>query len=108
MSGLEMKNRQIFKIDWSYKNESVSLSHIPAIQSDKDLKFKGLKIITPKKLLTRLQIFLTQMKAGNISYKLKGKVKQTLYLLIQHNKIPRKVSNNLIKSLQWCKRIWLW
>ena len=32
---------------------------------------KGLKILTPNKLLTRLAILLAQIKAGNISNKLK-------------------------------------
>ena len=30
---------------------------------------KGIKILTPKKLLTRLTILLAQIKAGNNSYK---------------------------------------
>ena len=32
---------------------------------------KGLKIVTPNKLLTRLPILVAQIKAGNNSYKLK-------------------------------------
>ena len=41
----------------------------------------GLKILTPNKLLSRLSILLSQMKAGNSSYKLKNKIRQILYLL---------------------------
>ena len=37
---------------------------------------KGLKILAQKKLLTRLPIFLAQMKAGNNSDKLKTEIKQ--------------------------------
>ena len=59
----------------------------------------GFKILTPKKLLTRLPILLVQIKAGNNSYKLKNEIRQILYLLYQHNKITKKVDNNLIKSL---------
>ena len=33
---------------------------------------KGLKILTPNKLLTRLPILLAQIKAGNNSHKLKS------------------------------------
>ena len=68
---------------------------------------KGIKILTPKKLLTRFPILLAQIKAGNNSYKLKNEIRQILYLLYQHNKITKKVYNNLIKSLQ-CKKICLW
>ena len=46
--------------------------------------------MTPNKLLTKLQILLAQIKAGNNSYKLKNKIRQTLYILYQHNKITEK------------------
>ena len=56
-------------------------------------------MLTPSKLLTRLPILLTQIKAGNNSNELKNKIKQILYLLYQQNKIKIKVYNNIIKSL---------
>ena len=59
----------------------------------------GVKILTPNKLLTRLPVLLAQRKAGYNSYKLKNEIRQILYLLYQHNKITKKVYNNLIKSL---------
>ena len=55
---------------------------------------KGLKILTPDKLLTRLSILLPQIKAGNNWYKLKNEIRQILYLLYQHNKITKKVTTN--------------
>ena len=60
---------------------------------------KGLKILTPNKLLTRFSVLLAQVKAGNNSHKLKNERRQVLYLLYQHNKITKKVYNNLIKSI---------
>ena len=65
----------------------------------KKIAGKGLKVLTPSKLLTRLSILLVQIKAGNNSYELKNEIRQRLYLLHQHNKITKKVYNNLIKSL---------
>ena len=59
----------------------------------------SLKILSPNKLLTRLPVLLAQIKAGDNSYKLKNEIRQILYLLYQHNKITKKVYNNLIKSL---------
>ena len=56
---------------------------------------KGLKVLTPNKLLTRLPILLAQVKAGSNSYKLKSEIRQIMYLLDQHNKIIKKVYNNL-------------
>ena len=62
-------------------------------------KGTGLKILTPKKLLTRLPILLAQTKAGNNSCKSKNEIRQIPYLLHEHNKITKKVHNNLMKSL---------
>ena len=72
---------------------------MPPLEGDERVKEgKGLKIITPNKLLTRLLI-LALIKAGNNSCKFKNEVRQMLYLLYQHNKITKKVYKNLIKSL---------
>ena len=60
---------------------------------------KGIKILTPDKLLTRCPVLLAQIKAGNNSYKLKRVIIQIPYLLFQHNRIIKKLYNNLIKSL---------
>ena len=60
---------------------------------------KEINILTPNKLLTRLPILLTQIKAGNNSNKLKNEIRKILDLLYQHNKITKKLCNNLIKSL---------
>ena len=47
---------------------------VPSIPlSTGDQERKELKILTPKKLLTRLPLLLAQIKAGNNSYKLKTK-----------------------------------
>ena len=58
-----------------------------------------IKILTLKKLLTRLPIILAQNKAENNPSKLKSQIRQILHLLYQDNKITKKVYNNLIKSL---------
>ena len=55
------------------------------------IKGKGLKILTPKKLLTRLPLSLAQVKAGNSSHKLKNEIRQIIYLLYQHNDITKKL-----------------
>ena len=61
---------------------------MPPLEGDERVKEgKGLKIITPNKLLTRLPILLALIKAGNNSYKFKNEVRQMLYLLYSHNKI---------------------
>ena len=79
-------------------NEFIDIPDMSPLESDEeDVKEgKGLKILTPNKLLDRLPILLAQIKAGNNSYKLRNEIRQILHLLYQHNKITKKVYNNLI------------
>ena len=60
----------------------------------------GLKILTPKKMLRRLPIALTQVKAGNNSESLLNEIRQTVYYLYQTKQINKKLYNNIIKSIQ--------
>ena len=73
---------------------------MPLLEGDEEKvkEGKGVKILTPSKLLTRLPILLAQIRAGNNFHKLKNEIRQILYLLYHHNKIIKKVYNNLIKS----------
>ena len=82
------------------KKEYVDLSDMLPLEGDEEEveQQKGLKNVTPNKLLTRLPILLRQIKAENNSYKLTNGIRQILYLLYQHNKIVKRVYNNLIKS----------
>ena len=52
---------------------------------------RGLKILTPNQMLSRLPISLAQLKAGNNSQKLKNEIRQLLYSLYR--------SKNLTKQL---------
>ena len=83
------------------KEESVDLSEMPPLEGDKEevRERKGIKILMPNKLLTRLPILLAQIKFENNLHKLKNEIRQILYYLYLHNKMTRKVYNNLIKSL---------
>ena len=61
---------------------------------------KGLKTLTPKKMLQRLPIALAQVKAGNNSESLLNEIRQIVYSLYQSKQITKKVYNNIIKSIQ--------
>ena len=80
------------------KSDDEDLSDMPPQERDEELKEgKGLKVLTPKKILTRLPILLAQVKAGNnSSYKLENEIRQILYPLYQHNKITKNVDNQVI------------
>ena len=50
---------------------------MPLLEGDEGVtEGKGLKILTPNKLLTRLPILLAQIKAGNNSCNLKNEIGQ--------------------------------
>ena len=51
---------------------------IPSLEGDEEevKEEKWTKILTPSKLLIRLPILLAKIKGGNISYKLKNKIRQ--------------------------------
>ena len=57
---------------------------------------KGLKILTPQQMLSRLPITLAQLKAENNSEKLKNEIRQLLYSLYCSKNMTKQVYNNLI------------
>ena len=60
----------------------------------------GLKILTPKQMLQRLQIALEQIKAGNNSESFLIEIRQIVYSLYQSKETREKVYNNIIKLIQ--------
>ena len=61
---------------------------------------KGLKILTPSQMLSRLPIDLAQLKVGNNSEKLKNDIGQLLYSLYRSKN--KQLNNNLINYI-WIK-----
>ena len=57
---------------------------------------QGLKILTPNQMLSRLPIFLAQLKAGNNSQKLKNEIRQLLYSLYRSKKLTKQLYKSLI------------
>ena len=51
---------------------------------------RGLKILTPNQMLSRLTITLAQLKAGNNSEKLKNEIRQLLYSLYRSKNMTQK------------------
>ena len=60
---------------------------------------KGIKILTPNQMLSRLPISLAQLQAGNNSEKLKNEIRQLLYSLYRSKSMTKQVYNNLIKPM---------
>ena len=55
-------------------------------------------------MLSRLPIYLAELKAGNNSEKLKNEIRQLLYSLYGSKNMTNQVYNNLIKHI-WIKNI---
>ena len=49
----------------SDENEDIDTTDIPDLESEESIKGKGLKILTPNQILSRLPISLAQLEAGN-------------------------------------------
>ena len=64
------------------------------IQSGQELKI----LTTSQMLLSRLPIYLSQLKAGINSEKLKNEIKQLLYSLYRPQELSKTIYNNLIKT----------
>ena len=60
----------------------------------------GLTVLTPKQLLQKLPIALAQIKADKNSESLSNEIRQIVYSLYQLKEIPKKVYNNIIKSIK--------
>ena len=60
---------------------------------------KGLKILTPNQMLSRLPITLAQTKSANNLEKLKNEIRQLLYSLHRSRKLTKTLYNNLINTI---------
>ena len=83
-----------------YDDYSLMMSEAKTKAKQNETKGKGLKILTPKQMLQRLPIALSQVNAGNNSESLLNEIRQIVYSLYQSKEITKKVYNNIIKSMQ--------
>ena len=60
---------------------------------------KGLKLLTPSQMLSRLPISLAQFKAGNNSEKLKDEIKQSICSLYRSKKLTKEIYKSLINII---------
>ena len=57
---------------------------------------KGLKILTPYQMLSRLPITFAQLKAWNNSQKLKNEIRQLLYSLHRSKNLTKQLYKSLV------------
>ena len=66
-----------------------------ATEQRRNQQGKGLKILTPNQMLSRLPITLTQLNVGNNSEKLKNEIRQILYSLYRSKKLTKQIYKSL-------------
>ena len=59
---------------------------------------KGLKIITPEQMLSRLPISLVQLREGNNSQELRNEIRQVLYSLYTTKKLSKTILKHLMNT----------
>ena len=83
-------------------DEQPDTTNMPELESEESAaqrrnpQGKGLKILIPNQMLSRLPITLTQLKAGNNSEKLKKEIIQILYSLYRSKKFTKQIYKSLI------------
>ena len=82
-----------------YDDYSSMVSEARYKAKQKETKGTGLRILTPKQMLQRLPIALTQIKAGNNAESLLNEIRQIIYSLYRLKQITKKLYNNIIKSI---------
>ena len=86
-------------------DEQPDTTNIPEIESEestaerRNQQGKGLKILTPYQMLSRLPITSAQLKAGNNSQKLINDIRKLLYSLYCSKKLTKTINNNLINII---------
>ena len=91
-----LKSHMIQTSRKSDKEESIDLSDMPPLGSVEEEvnKGKGVKMLAPNKLLTRLPVLIAQIKGRKNSWKLKHQIRQILYLcvsIISHYNNGKKI-----------------
>ena len=74
-------------------------SSVMSEAKNKTTKWTRLKILTPRQMVQRLPIALTQVKYGNNSESLLNENRKIVCSLNQSNEITKKVYNNIIESI---------
>ena len=85
------------------QGEAEDIGDSPPLESEEEAakrqKRQGLKIMTPKQITVRLPELLAQLKAGNISQKLKNEIRQIVYSLYRSKNLSQTIYNHLISTI---------
>ena len=101
LEDLKEKNKKMSKeeIEIEKPDETVRVVEMILDFNKQNQQEKGLKILTPSQMLSRIPITLAQLKEGNNSEKLKNEIRQILYSLYRSKNMTEQVYNNLINYI---------
>ena len=97
--------QEIIKPNDKKTDEQPDTANMPELENEESAKQrrnqqgKGLEILTPNQMLSRLPISLVQLKAGNNSEKLKNEIRQLLYSLYRSKKLTKEIYKSLINII---------
>ena len=82
-------------------SEIIDMSELESEESAEQRKQKGqgVKILTPKQLITRQPILLARLKAGTNSQKLKNEIRQLLHSLYRSQKLSKTIYKHLMNTI---------
>ena len=83
----------------SNENEELDTAGIPDFEREESIQGKGLKILTPNQMRSRLPITLAQLNAGNNSEKLMNEIRQLLCSLYRLKKLTKKLYKSLVNLI---------
>ena len=93
LSDLKSKTKEIFEDEKKIEKPDEILKNFEEILefNKQNQSGKGLKILTPNQMLSRLPITLAQLKAGNNYEKLKNEISQLLYSLYRSKTLTKQL-----------------
>ena len=103
-TGTDSTNSESGKLDAAQRGISdTDIEEPPPLETEQEAAQrqqarKGLTIMTPKQMITRLPILLAQLKADNNSQKLKNEIRQITYSLYSSKNLSKTVYSNLINT----------
>ena len=86
-------------------DEEPDTTDMPELESEESVAEKrnqpgkGLKILTPDQMLSRLPISLALLKARNNSQKLKNEIRQLSYSLYRSKKLTKQLYKSLVNII---------
>ena len=94
----------VFGPTFSSEEKLSEIIDMPGLETEESAEKRkqqgqGVKILTPKQLITRLPILLAQLKAGNNTQQLKNEIGQLLYSLYRSQKLSKTIYNSLINAI---------